>query len=115
MANFVSEEQAVEFEKRLPEFWNKQSNYVDEAGHDIPYWHRAGREAGIDDQFITVIERQYTTDGQEAILLAETWIFERDGMGVRRREWLEEEDPLYEAAERSWALRHPDDRKKRLT
>lgn len=110
MAEFVSEEQADAFEERLPGYWNRGYHYVDETGRDIPYWHRAGREVGIADQFITVIESKYTPDGKEAILLAETWVFERDGRGVRRREWLDEEDPLHEAANQSWALRRPEDR-----
>lgn len=113
MGNFVSDEQADEFEKRLGGFWLRSYDYLDERGHTLPYWHRAGREVGIDKQFITVIESQYTPDGKEAILLAETWVFQRNGRKVRRREWLEEEDPLYEAAEKSWALRRPEDRKPR--
>lgn len=81
MAEFVSEEQADAFEERLPGYWNRGYHYVDETGRDIPYWHRAGREVGIADQFITVIESKYTPDGKEAILLAETWVFRAGRQG----------------------------------
>lgn len=110
MTEFVTEEQADAFEERLVAYWNRGTNYVDEDGYDVPFWWRAGREVGIADEFITVIEDTYTENKKPAVLLAETWLYERDGRGVRRREWLEADDPLYEAADKSLALRHPQDR-----